>query len=180
METKTILQRLFEAQKQIGKVVKNAKNPHFKNTYADINAIVQAVEPILHENGLLLMQPIEDGMVKTKIVCPESSATIESAMPLTMSANPQAMGSQITYYRRYTLQSLLALQVEDDDGNNASTPPKETPQSPQPEPQAKPAPKDFDALYDAAKKDPTLVAKAFSQYTLTNVQTRLLNEIIAK
>jgi hypothetical protein len=121
METKTILQRLFEAQKQIGKVVKNAKNPHFKNTYADINAIVQAVEPILHENGLLLMQPIEDGMVKTKIVCPESSATIESAMPLTMSANPQAMGSQITYYRRYTLQSLLSLQVEDDDGQQAAT-----------------------------------------------------------
>jgi hypothetical protein len=30
------------------------------------------------------------------------------------------MGSAITYYRRYTLQSLLALQAEDDDGNGAT------------------------------------------------------------
>lgn len=37
-----------------------------------------------------------------------------------MSGTPQAMGSQITYYRRYTLQSLLCLQVEDDDAQTAS------------------------------------------------------------
>ena len=34
--------------------------------------------------------------------------------------DPQKMGSMITYYRRYTLQSLLGLQAEDDDGNSAS------------------------------------------------------------
>jgi hypothetical protein len=54
-------------------------------------------------------------------------------------------------------------------------PPKQTPQ-----PEAKTTPKDFNALYDAAKKDPTLVAKAFSQYSLTKEQTDLLNQIIAK
>jgi hypothetical protein len=117
---KTILQRLFDAQKEIGKVVKNAKNPHFKNTYADINAIVDAVEPILNKHGLMLIQPIEDGIVKTKVINVENGETIESAMPLVMSGTPQAMGSQITYYRRYTLQSLLCLQVEDDDAQTAS------------------------------------------------------------
>jgi hypothetical protein len=118
---KTILQRLFDAQQEIGKVVKNAKNPHFKNTYADINAIVDAVEPILNKHGLMLIQPIEDGVVKTRIINVENGETIESAMPLVMSGTPQAMGSQITYYRRYTLQSLLCLQVEDDDGQVAAT-----------------------------------------------------------
>jgi hypothetical protein len=118
---KTILQRLFDAQQEIGKVVKNAKNPHFKNTYADINAIVDAVEPILNKHGLMLIQPIEDGIVKTRIINVENGETIESAMPLVMSGTPQAMGSQITYYRRYTLQSLLCLQVEDDDAQTAST-----------------------------------------------------------
>jgi hypothetical protein len=34
--------------------------------------------------------------------------------------DPQKLGSAITYYRRYTLQSLLALQAEDDDANLAS------------------------------------------------------------
>jgi hypothetical protein len=117
---KTILQKLFDAQQEIGKVVKNAKNPHFNKAYADINAIVDAVEPILNKHGLMLIQPIEDGIVKTRIINVENGETIESAMPLVMSGTPQAMGSQITYYRRYTLQSLLCLQVEDDDANNAS------------------------------------------------------------
>jgi hypothetical protein len=117
---KTILQKLFDAQQEIGKVVKNAKNQHFKKTYADINAIVDAVEPILNKHGLMLIQPIEDGIVKTRIINVENGETIESAMPLVMSGTPQAMGSQITYYRRYTLQSLLCLQVEDDDAQIAS------------------------------------------------------------
>ena len=34
--------------------------------------------------------------------------------------DPQKLGSCITYYRRYTLASLLGLQAEDDDGNAAS------------------------------------------------------------
>jgi len=31
---------------------------------------------------------------------------------------PQKMGSAITYYRRYSLQSMLLLEAEDDDGNS--------------------------------------------------------------
>jgi hypothetical protein len=38
--------------------------------------------------------------------------------------DPQKIGSAITYYRRYSLQSLLALQTDDDDGNKASQPTK--------------------------------------------------------
>jgi hypothetical protein len=34
--------------------------------------------------------------------------------------DPQKLGSAVTYYRRYTLQSLLGLQAEDDDANAAS------------------------------------------------------------
>jgi len=41
--------------------------------------------------------------------------------------DPQKHGSEITYYRRYTLQSLLAMQADDDDGNAAS---KRTPPAP--------------------------------------------------
>ena len=42
METKNIYQKLYEAKQEIGKVAKNAKNPHFKNTYADLNALIDA------------------------------------------------------------------------------------------------------------------------------------------
>ena len=42
--------------------------------------------------------------------------------------DPQKLGSAITYYRRYTLASLLALQAEDDDAQSAK--PKPAPVKP--------------------------------------------------
>ena len=38
--------------------------------------------------------------------------------------DPQKMGSAITYYRRYALQSLFLLRAEDDDANSSSQPSK--------------------------------------------------------
>jgi len=120
--SKNIYSRLLDAKKSIGKVVKNAKNPHFKNTYADLNALIETVEPILLENGLLLLQPIINGKVVTQIIDVETSEKLESIIELDPKLNAQQQGSQITYYRRYTLQSILSLQAVDDDGQLASTP----------------------------------------------------------
>ena len=127
------MKKLLDAKREIGKVAKNAKNPHFKNTYADINALLEAVEPILHQHGLLLLQPITDGKVVTQIIDCESGQVIESSLPLPAGLNPQQLGSAVTYFRRYTLQSLLSLQATDDDGQQASTPPPPPPvQTPAP------------------------------------------------
>jgi len=123
MEKKNIYQKLYEAKQEIGKVAKNAKNPHFKNTYADLNALIDAVEPILLEKGLLLLQPIKDGKVFTVITNVEDATFVESYIDLTPGLTAQALGSQITYFRRYTL-SLLTLQAIDDDGQHASQPVK--------------------------------------------------------
>jgi hypothetical protein len=120
--SKNIYSRLLDAKKSIGKVVKNAKNPHFKNTYADLNALIETVEPILLENGLLLLQPIINGKVVTQIIDVETSEKLESIIELDAKLNALQQGSQITYYRRYTLQSILSLQAVDDDGQLASTP----------------------------------------------------------
>ena len=117
------MKKLLEAKKEIGKVAKNAKNPHFKNTYADVNALIEAVEPILHTHGLLLLQPIIEGNVVTQIIDVESGQSVESSLPLPQGLNPQQLGSAVTYFRRYTLQSLLSLQATDDDGNDASKTP---------------------------------------------------------
>ena len=124
MEKKTIYAKLHDAKLEIGKVAKNAKNPHFKNTYADLNALLEAVEPILLEKGLLLLQPIKEARVFSIIIDASSSESIESYIDLPTGATPQGMGSAITYYRRYTLQSLLSLQAVDDDGHTASQPQK--------------------------------------------------------
>jgi hypothetical protein len=124
METKNIYQKLYEAKQEIGKVAKNAKNPHFKNTYADLNALIEAVEPILLDKGLILLQPIKDGKVFTVITNVEDATFVESGISLPTGITPQQMGSAITYFRRYTLSSLLTLQAIDDDGQQASQPVK--------------------------------------------------------
>jgi hypothetical protein len=116
----TFLQKLHNAKQSIKKVAKNAKNPHFKNNYADINALIEEVEPILLENRLLLLQPIEDGYVYSRIVDIDTSEICESCMKLPEIQDPQKIGSAVTYYRRYTLQSLLSLQAVDDDANLSS------------------------------------------------------------
>ena len=122
-------QKLHRAKLAIGKVTKNANNPHFKKSYADLNAIIEAVEPILLENGLLLLQPIHGNSVCTQIIDVDSGTMIESCMDLPTGLDPQKMGSAITYYRRYTLQSILSLQAVDDDGHSASQPVKEEPKA---------------------------------------------------
>ena len=120
-------QKVYKCKLAIGKVTKNANNPHFKKSYADLNAIIEAVEPILLENGLLLLQPIHGNSVCTQIIDLESNDMIKSCIDLPTGIDPQKMGSAITYYRRYTLQSILSLQAVDDDGNMASEPVKEQP-----------------------------------------------------
>ena len=125
--TLTFHQKLHRAKLAIGKVTKNANNPHFKKSYADLNAIIEAVEPILLENGLLLLQPIHGNSVCTQIIDVDSGTMIESCMDLPTGLDPQKMGSAITYFRRYTLQSILSLQAVDDDGHSASQPVKEQP-----------------------------------------------------
>jgi hypothetical protein len=122
METKNIYQKLHEAKLEIGKVAKNSKNPHFKNTYADLNALIEAVEPILLEKGLVLLQPIKEGRVFTIITDINTATFVESYIDLTTGLTAQALGSQITYFRRYTLSSLMTLQAIDDDGHTASQP----------------------------------------------------------
>jgi hypothetical protein len=122
----TIYTKLHQSKLEIGKVSKNAKNPHFKKSYADINALLEAVEPILLTHGLILMQPISDGIVTTQIIDIETGEKVESSMTLPQGLTPQQAGSAITYFRRYTLQSLLSLQAVDDDGEGTKPNPQTT------------------------------------------------------
>jgi hypothetical protein len=127
VEPLNIYQKLHCAKQSMGKVIKNATNPHFKRSYADINAILEAVEPILMDCGLILMQPVIDGKVISRIIDVESGNSVESSLELPAIIDPQKLLSCITYYRRGTLVSLLSLQAIDDDGETASKAPKAKP-----------------------------------------------------
>ena len=168
-----IYAKIHEAKKEIGIVKKTKTNPHFKNTYADLNALIEAVEPILLEKGLILLQPIKDGKVYTQIIDIDNGEMIESFIELTPNLTAQALGSQITYFRRYQISSILTLQALDDDGQLAS----------QPQPKQLPICSEllFDkavARYEGLELD--VFDKLIKAYTLTPKQILEINEITNK
>ena len=112
-------EKLSAVKSEVGRISKDSSNPFFKSKYFDVNSLLLHVEPIIQKHELLLLQPIQDGLVKS-IIFDTKGFSIESGIALPELNDPQKLGSAITYYRRYTLQSLLALQAEDDDANLAS------------------------------------------------------------
>lgn len=124
---KDLLKALANVKKEVGTLSKTETNPFYKSKYFDINSLIQQVEPLLDKNGLLLLQPIVNNEVKSIIYHCESGDLVESAIQLTQFNDPQKLGSAITYYRRYTLQSLLGLQAEDDDANKTVPQPQKAP-----------------------------------------------------
>ena len=115
-----IYTKIAAVKSEIGAISKDSTNPFFKSKYFDINSLLRHVEPLLEKNGLLLLQPIINNEVYSEIVDVESGDGVCSSIPLPKIEGPQKLGSAVTYYRRYTLQSLLGLQAEDDDANAAS------------------------------------------------------------
>lgn len=116
------MKRILEIKKQIGNLSKNSSNPFFKSAYLDLTELLNHVEPLLWEQNLVLIQPILDGRVCSMILDEDGKTLLESNIPLPDIKDPQKLGSAITYYRRYTLKSLLAIAEVDDDGNKASRP----------------------------------------------------------
>lgn len=114
----TINTKLLEFQKKIGIIKKDSKNPHFKNTYASLTQILSEVKPLLTECGLILIQPISLDGVGTTIIDFETGEKIETVISLPTNLSPQQLGSAITYFRRYTLASLLSLEIDDDDAQS--------------------------------------------------------------
>tara|TARA_R110000787_G_scaffold172799_2_gene285387 strand:+ start:92 stop:610 length:519 start_codon:yes stop_codon:yes gene_type:complete len=113
-------EKLFELRKEIGSISKDTKNPFYKSRYFDINSLIKQLDPLLEKHRLLLMQPIEEDIVMTKIMCLDNETGVVSGLKLPDIIDPQKLGSCITYYRRYTLASLLGLQSVDDDANLGS------------------------------------------------------------
>lgn len=113
--------KLHEAKREFGRLFKTKDNPFFKSKYADLNALLSTVEGPLSAKGIMILQPIIGSSVATILIDVETGDEIvRSEMEIPENKDPQKLGSSVTYLRRYTLQSLLAIQAEDDDGNRAA------------------------------------------------------------
>ena len=119
----TIYSKLLDFQRKVEAVKKTKKNPHFKNTYADINEILSEVKPLLSELNMVLSQPINDGVQYSIVTDVETGEALTSSIKLPDNLQPQQLGIAITYFRRYTLVTLLSLETEEDNDGNNTTPP---------------------------------------------------------
>lgn len=147
METKTLIQKLFELKKKSIVLLKDEQAYSYK--YADLAQIQAKIAPYLEELRLLIIHATQNGSVVTTIYDVDSEKCISSSIEIgsiettrewdskdkqsniihnkeVQQQDPQAVGSIITYYRRYNLLQLLDLKTQDNDGADASSRAKNT------------------------------------------------------
>lgn len=117
----TIHAKVFKIQQMNLSVSKNARNPHFKNKYADVNEVIGVLKPALNEVQLVLtFTQVQDYLIAC-VADPETGASISYAYPSKSEASKaQDVGSGQTYGRRYWQVNYFNLEADDDDGNVAS------------------------------------------------------------
>ena len=102
---------------------KDADNPFFGSKYANLEAVINCAKSALDNNGLAVSQfPLMDqGYAGVETILMHSSGEwISNTLLLACKKqDPQAMGSAITYARRYAYQSVLGIPSEDDDGEKS-------------------------------------------------------------
>lgn len=143
---KELAQALSIFQGKIGNVGKDAVNPFFKSKYASFEKIITTIKPVLTECGLAYSQfPHGDNGLVTMIMHSSGESITSLAKFYPKDNSPQALGSAITYMRRYALSAALGLATEnDDDGNEATHKVSDSAQNDSPGIDKK----EFDAIYD--------------------------------
>jgi len=164
---KSINEKLFALQNEIGAISKDAKNPFYKSKYFDINSLIKQLQPLFQKHRLLLLQPIEESLVYTRIVCVDSGEYVVAGMKLPDLADIQKLGGAVTYLRRYTLSSLLGLQSEEDDDGTSAKIVKQG---------SKLSQDLFMNAVNAYKSKPKEVKEYLRKYTLDEVQLNILNK----
>lgn len=120
----TVLEFISIVQKEVCKIKKSQENEYTKSKYANLEDVLNLLNPYFTAHGACLLQfPLErDGkwILTTEIVMQDSGDTRTWSFPLLGldSKNPmQAMGSATTYARRYQLKGIFKLVDSDDDAN---------------------------------------------------------------
>lgn len=140
METKTkIYKALADFQQEVPVIAKDTSGYSYK--YADLPAILEVINPLLKKHGLGFTQPINGNQITTILFHVESGESITSNTDMPFDSlvyeetqdkkkfvlrgfegmnKAQAIGSLITYFRRYAISSLLGL-VTDKDTDGTGT-----------------------------------------------------------
>jgi hypothetical protein len=120
-----LVTELAAAQGEFGEVrkTKEADAGRYRYRYASLDDIIAAVRPALSKHGIALTQDVETepGSVSVVTILRRGTASLSLA-PITLPAgeDAQAVGSALTYARRYSLATALGITAEEDDDGAAS------------------------------------------------------------
>ncbi len=116
---------LAAAQAEMRNPARNATNPHFRSRYADLAAVRDATIPVLAKHGIATIQEIgsDNGIVTCRVVLLFGEEVYQTAWASAKPRkdDPQAVGSVVTYLRRYTLAAVAGVAPEDDDDGNVGS-----------------------------------------------------------
>ena len=129
-----IFAAMSRAQAKMTGAKKDATNPHLNSKYADLQSVIDAIREPFTSEGLCISQcpEFENGLIKvTTMIGHTSGQWIKSTLSAVPTPMPkkrgseeissekvtlQAVGSAITYLKRYGLQAMGLIPSEDDDG----------------------------------------------------------------
>ncbi len=125
---KEIAAALLKVQQELDPVKKGKKGHN--NKYADLPAVLDEAVETLNKHGIIVLQPIQPASqpnharVETLLIHAESGQQINGFAEVPWRSDnkmndAQSYGSAVTYARRYSLVSMLAIATEDDDGQSA-------------------------------------------------------------
>ena len=124
---------LITALSSMENVGANRINPAFKARYVSLDALLDAVKPVLQANNLALVQVLEteEGKVGVSTSLLHTSGHLFAFGKLMVKADgltAQQVGGAITYIRRQSIQTACGISVDlDDDGHQASAPKPQAP-----------------------------------------------------
>ena len=119
---KELYQALQKFQQQVPSLTRSKEG--FNYDYTPLEEMISVIQPVLHKNGLMLLQPLSVGhhgqtIIVTRLVHIESGQILESELPIflpeDMGNKPMfAWGGSLTYGRRYAIKMLLGLEPDMD------------------------------------------------------------------
>lgn len=123
-----IAMKLARARSFVDAVTKRfeADTGSYKYRYASLGDVIAAVDHACEQAGLawsqeMMMLPDGGYQLMTVLIDPETGENEMVGGPSgPVKGDPQALGSSLTYFRRYALVTTFGLVVEDDDGRAAA------------------------------------------------------------
>lgn len=147
--SKSFSAALAAAQGEMSGATKDSKNPHFKSSYASLASVVDAIRGPLAKHEIGWTQQVSSEGTTVSVVTILLHAGLESGeyrsgtmRATAKDASPQAIGSTVTYLRRYSLMATLGIPAEDDDGEQAQPRGERSESRPEPRPAKEPHPID--------------------------------------